>query len=248
MPETISVIAAGATVFVAAAIQGTTGFGFVIVAAPVLTMFIDPQIAVPVLVLQGFLIGGTLLARVYKVVELKRIWLLVLSGLGCVPVGTYALIHVDPAVIRILIGMVVGVTAIGLFVGARRRFTKEKLASIVVGGSSGLLVGSTGLAGAPVILFFTNQAMSPNQFRANITMHLQAVSCAALISFLVSGVLNWGAVTLTLQLLPAGLAGLVFGMFIHGRVSERIFRWLAFSVLFVAVGGSLSTGFSEILA
>ena len=52
--------------FTSATVQGATGFGFVIVAAPVLTSFLAPTLAVPVLVIEGFVLTLILFSRVYR--------------------------------------------------------------------------------------------------------------------------------------------------------------------------------------
>ena len=57
MPEISLIIFAGFAVFFSAMIQGATGFGFVIVASPIMLIMFNPSLVVPVLVLQGFLLA-----------------------------------------------------------------------------------------------------------------------------------------------------------------------------------------------
>ena len=64
MPEINLIIFAGVAVFFSAMIQGTTGFGFVIVAAPIMLILFDPSLVVPGLVLQGFLLALILLIKI----------------------------------------------------------------------------------------------------------------------------------------------------------------------------------------
>ena len=111
-----------------------------------------------------------------------------------------------------------------------------------MGALSGLLTGSTGLAGPPVILFFANQGVDQREFRANIVLYLQTVGLLALPSFLVGGVLTADALTLAAQLLPASLAGVFVGIWLSHRVSVALFRRLALFVVVIAGVGAAVSG------
>tara|TARA_Y100001960_G_scaffold286239_2_gene323413 strand:- start:1283 stop:2026 length:744 start_codon:yes stop_codon:yes gene_type:complete len=247
MPEINLIIFAGVAVFFSAMIQGTTGFGFVIVAAPILLVLFDPSLVVPVLVLQGFLLALILLIKIYALVDLKRIWPLVLSGIIFTPLGTYFLVNLNAGVLKTIIGVVVGLTAIGMFTGLQLKAKNEKLLSIPVGALSGLLIGSTGLAGAPVILFFTNQDVEPQRFRANITFYLQSVSIVVFPAFFISGVLTSEVFILSGLLFPASLAGLITGIWLHSRVSQRIFRKIALAVVLISAIAAILSGLTSFL-
>jgi len=103
-------------------------------------------------------------------------------------------------------------------------------------------MGSTGLAGAPVILFFANQGIDPRQFRANITAYLLVVGLFALPSFLVGGVLTRDVLVLAAALTPGAVAGLFTGIWLSSRISTVLFRRLALMVVLVAAGGAVVSG------
>lgn len=242
MPELPLIIAAAVAVFVSGTVYGVTGFGFVIVAAPILTIFLEPSLVVPVLVLQGVVLGVLLMSATYRWFTPKRVWLLMLSGVAGTPLGTFLLVNLDPGAVKVLLGAVVGITAVAMLLGLQRAARNEQLASVPVGLASGVLIGSTGLAGAPVILFFANQGIEPQRFRANIVFYLQVVGLLAMPSFFVGGLLTADAGRLTGALLPASVAGALFGMWLSPRVSAALFRRLALMVVLAAAGGSIVAG------
>ena len=229
-------------VFGAGTIQGATGFGFVIVAAPVVTIYIAPSLAVPVLVINGVVLTAVLLSRVYRDTQPRRVAVLTLFGVVSVPLGTLLLVTLDGSVIKILLGIVVGITAIAMLTGLQRTAKNEQVASVPVGIASGILTGSTGIAGAPVILFCANQQIDPRRFRANITVYLVVVNAAALPSFLVAGVLTGQALALAAALIPASVAGLFTGIWLARRISTITFRRLSLIVVLIAAGGVIATG------
>jgi uncharacterized membrane protein YfcA len=228
--------------FASATVQGATGFGFVIVAAPVLTIYLAPTLAVPVLVVEGFVLSLLLLSRVWRDARPKRVALLMVFGVGFIPLGTLLLVRLDEDLIKIALGTVVGVTALAMLAGFQRTARNERVASIPVGAAGGLLMGSTGLAGAPVILFFANQGVDPRQFRANITAYLVVVGLAALPSFLVGGVLTAEVGKLSAALLAPSVGGLFTGIWLARRVSTVLFRRIALVVVLGSGATAIVTG------
>lgn len=229
-------------VFVSGTMQGATGFGFVILAAPIMTAYLAPTLVVPVMVSQSLVLGFVMVVHSYRWVRLRRIWPMMLSGVAVTPVGTLLLVRLDEGVLKLLMGIVVSVTAVAMLLGWQRPAASERAASLPVGALSGLLMGSTGLAGPPVILFFANQGVDQREFRANIVLYLQTVGLLALPSFLVGGVLTADALTLAAQLLPASLAGVFVGIWLSHRVSVALFRRLALFVVVIAGVGAAVSG------
>ena len=118
--------------FASATVQGATGFGFVIVAAPVLTIYLAPTLAVPVLVVEGFVLSLLLLSRVWRDARPKRVALLMVFGVGFIPLGTLLLVRLDEDLIKIALGTVVGVTALAMLAGFQRTARNERVASIPI--------------------------------------------------------------------------------------------------------------------
>ena len=235
-------LVAAATLFASGTVQGATGFGFVILAAPVLTSFLAPTLAVPVLVIEGFILTLILLSRVYRAARPKRVVWLTVFGVAFIPLGAWLLVNLDERVIKVMLGAVVGVTALAMLSGFQRTAKNEHLASVPVGMASGILMGSTGLAGAPVILFFANQGVDPREFRANISIYLVVVGLIAVATFLVSGVLTRGVWVLSAQLVVPSVVGLFTGMWLSKHVSVAAFRRLALAVVLLAAAGAIVSG------
>jgi len=56
-----------------AALQGLTGFGFSILAVPLITLFISPKTAVPILLIYSMIINIVVLYSARKAINLKKI-------------------------------------------------------------------------------------------------------------------------------------------------------------------------------
>ena len=239
----LPVIAVSAVaVFAAALVQGVTGFGFVIVAAPVLTIYLAPTLVVPVMLLQSVALNAAIMIGAYRWINLRRVWALVLAGAAMTPVGAALLIGLDAAIIRVLIGVVVGATAVGMLLGVQRTASKELLASVPVGAASGVLGGLAGLSGAPVVLFFTNQSVDPKESRANLVLYFQVLNLVALPSFAVGGILTRDVFVLSLELLPGALVGVGAGIWLASRVAVAVFRRISLFIVLLAGVGAIVSG------
>lgn len=241
MVELSVILISAAALFAAALVQGVTGFGFFIVAAPVLTLYLEPTLFVPVMLLHSFLLNAAILVRGYRRINLRRIWVLVMVGAAFTPVGAALLIGLDETVIRVMVGVVVGVTAVGMLLGVQRTASRELLASVPVGAVSGVLGGAAGLSGAPVVLFFTNQSVEPQESRASIVFYFQVLNLVALPSFAVGGILTSDVFTLSLQLLPGTLAGVGAGIWLASRVPVVLFRRISLSIVVLAGMGAIAS-------
>jgi uncharacterized membrane protein YfcA len=232
MPDDpLILIALLAAVFFAGLTQGTTGFGFALVAVPPMTILVDPQIIVPALLVQTLMTGTLILLHARKHLCINRMWLLPLSGVAGIPAGTLILVVLDPGPLRVLIGIVVVIAALAMMAGFRRPIRNERVASVPVGFVSGTLSASTGLSGPPVIFFYTNQSVDIREFRANIVAHFFIMNIATIPIYIISGLFTGENLLLSAQLLPATLVGVTSGIVINRWVREALFRRIALGLI-----------------
>ena len=108
---------------------------------------------------------------------------------------------------------------------------KEKLGYTIAGSLSGFMAGSVAAGGPPVILFFSNQGMSKNAFRANISFYFFAIGLVTIISHFVNGLFLTIVIEKILYFVPAALLGVISGIKISKRVNELFFKRVVLVVL-----------------
>ena len=231
-----------AAVLFAGLTQGTTGFGFALVAVPPMTILVDPQIIVPALLVQTLMTGTLILLHARKHLRINRMWLLPLSGVAGIPAGTVILVVLDAEPLRVLIGIVVVIAALAMFAGFKRPIRNERVASVPVGFVSGTLSASTGLSGPPVIFFYTNQSLDIREFRANIVAHFLIMNIATIPIYIISGLFTGETLLLSAQLLPATLVGVSSGIVINRWVREALFRRIALGLILTSGGIAVVSG------
>jgi uncharacterized membrane protein YfcA len=225
-------------VFVAGATQSLTGFGFGLVAIPLLTLVISPKLAPPVVLICGIVLNLLILRRAYVAVQPKRIGMLTLAGILGVPFGTWVLANWGVESLRIYIGVMTCLAAAFFLAGFRREIQHEAIVSAPVGFVSGIMQGSINMAGPPVILFFTNQGLPRQVFRANIIAYFFVLQIVSVPLLILNGILDFEAFTSGVILLPSLIAGGFAGAAFADRVDDGVVRRI--TLVIVSFAGIVS--------
>lgn len=235
MTDPLTVIIGGLLViFLAGMTQGLTGFGFALVSVPIMIILLSPKVVVPIIVIHSFVINLIILFEARKWVDLKRVWPLMIAGVAGIPIGTYLLIALDVSILKIFIGSVTMPFAIASLAGFKKHIRSEKLAFAPVGLISGLLASSTSLAGPPVILFFVNQDVEKQNFRANLVAYFTVINLVAIPALMIGDVITTAVINHALWFLPATILGAITGIKLAHKVSEKLFRNIALVIIIIA--------------
>lgn len=234
-------VLAMAVIFLAGAAQAMTGFGFGLVAVPLMTLFLAPAVAIPVIVIEGLILNLIMFVQGVRRADLQGMRSLALAGLAGVPAGVWLLATLDASLLRVYIGLLMLAAGLMFAGGLRVRVANERLAGIPVGLASGVMGGSVSMPGPPIILFFANQGMPPLQFRQNLVMVITLQLVLSLPVYYLNDLLPPRAFLWSAAILPALLLGGVVGTRLLSIVSERLFRHLV-------LGGVITAGALSLLA
>lgn len=218
-------------VLLAGIVSGLAGFGSAIVSVPVLMVLMPPRIVVPVVQLISSTIHVFVLAEAWRSLNLRRIWPVILAGVSSVPLGTYFLLLLDASTLRMLVGGTVLLCALAMLLGWQRPVRREKLMLVLVGLVSGVLNGSTGMGGPPVILFLTNQDVEKQSFRVNLIFYFACLGVVSLISQYVGGLMTAEVIKSWLMLAPAAILGTWLGIKLSKRTDQQRFRQITLGIL-----------------
>jgi uncharacterized membrane protein YfcA len=201
-----------------------------------------PKEVVPLAQLLSLVLQVIVVLETRKWLDLRRIWPLLLTGIAAVPLGVYLLLMLDPRLLRVVMGIVVVGSALAMLAGMSWPLRNEKLAGAFVGVLSGALSGSTGIPGPPVILFFANQGLDKQSFRANLVFYFACSSLVAVLSTAVGGLVNGQILVRWASLLPAAVLGTWVGILLARRIDQARFRQVVLSVLVATGGVAIATG------
>ncbi len=220
-----------AAAFVAGLVRGFSGFGTAMVYLPVAGQVLSPFAALTTLVSMDLIGPLPNIPRALR--EGARgdlLWLLAGTGLG-LPIGVWALSQVAPEIFRYGVSLVALVLLVILIAGLRYRGRVTRALVGATGTLSGLLAGSVGLPGPPVILFYMASPHPARVIRATIMVFLLASDVLMLGVLGLKGLLAAQAVVLGLVLALPYMAGNVAGAAIFRPRAERLYRAVAYAII-----------------
>lgn len=192
-------------------VQSATGFGFALVAAPVLAALYPPREAVPTLALVGILVSVLMLAgegRRPRPLAATAAGLIAASLPGTV-LGVAVLTVAAPGLLRGLVAVAV-LGAVAARAARRGRVARSgRIETAVAGVLAGALGATTGLNGPPLVLLMLRRAVDPERSRDTLTACFVVFDGLVLASLAAAGALHpIGATPLLLAAAAAGqLAG-----------------------------------------
>jgi len=214
----VTVAFAALAVFLGATLQSATGFGFSLVAAPLLFALLGPREAVTAGVLLGLLLNGLTLAteRRRPVVLGRDAWRLVAWSVPGLALGALALRELPERPLSALVGLAVlaglAVRLRGGAIAARPRAWHAPAA----GATSGALATANSISGPPLAFYLLARRASPAAMRDTLAAVFIAQSLLALPALALSA--TFSMPTAVGALLAAALAGQLAG--------RRAFAWL----------------------
>lgn len=231
------IFAVGMTV-AAGLIRGFSGFGATMTLAPSLSLIMKPTEAITVALIMEIAGALQLLPRASRECNWKDFAPLTIAACIIAPFGAHFLITLDPIVIRRMIGGTVVTFVLIMLTGYKFHGQPRIGVAAVIGGLGGLLLGSTGVGGPPVILYLLSLPSNATIARANIILHVGLTSTMLLFllwyyeAFVVLSL--WRA----LVFFPILLCSNWIGARLFKFASETIFR--RFALIFLGCVGAVT--------
>ena len=178
--------------------------------------------------------------KVRHALRWRRILPFVAGGAGGVPLGAYLLAYINPAHLRVGVGvLLILYGAYNLARPTLEPITSNTPADAAVGFLNGLLGGLTGLGGVISTIWVQLGGGPKDAQRAVFQPVLFMTMVIATLTFAASGYLfNSGILKLFILGLPALLLGLWVGVTVYGKLDDAAFR-KAILVLLLVSGLSL---------
>jgi uncharacterized membrane protein YfcA len=228
-----------AAAFFGGLVSGLSGFAMGLVVSGVWLHFIAPDQNAMLIVLCGLVTQGAGIWRVRHAVNWRTVAPYIIGGAIGVPVGTTLLKLVDPANIRLGIGvLLIAFGLYSLFRPALKPVRNSTPAGIGVGIVNGLIGGFTGLGGIAVTVWCQLVGGPKDAQRAIFQPVLLATFAMSAISLSVAGAFTFETLKLYLLALPVLIVGIWCGIKLYGKLNDAAFRKLIL-VLLLAAGISL---------
>lgn len=222
---------------VAAAAQAISGFGFSLIAVPLVALLAGPKAAVVGTAIIGPVLTWGIMLRERGNVRWTTVAIVCLAALAGMPVGLYVLSRIGDRGLLIVIGLAVLLIALALWRGLS--VPPGRGTEVAAGVLSGALATSTGTNGPPLVIAFHAADMSPGEFRGTLSASFAAQGLVALAGFWLTGHLTADAGTVAAAALPGLALGWLVGERAFARTRADRFRGVVLVMLAASGAASL---------
>jgi uncharacterized membrane protein YfcA len=220
-------------------VRGFSGFGSALIYIPLIAAVYEPRIAAPTLLLIDLAGSAPFTIRELPRCNWREVVPVTAAAALAVPLGTMALIFVDPSALRWFIALLVlGLLAV-LASGWRYQAKPSLPMSIAVGLFAGFGSGAVQIAGPAVIVFWLGGASNAATVRANLMVFFFLMDFITGAAYVAQGIITTDILALAVLLgIPFILAMWAGARWFHGS-SEAAYRRAAYLIIVAAAIVSL---------
>ncbi|MGO2035177.1 MAG: sulfite exporter TauE/SafE family protein [Brevibacterium sp.] len=222
----------GITVLLSAFVQGSTGMGFAMITAPVVS-FIDPSLIPVMLLVLMIPLNFYVAARERKDIDWHGVKWISVGRFAGTFFGLWILVIVNLHQLSLLIGWSTLVAAVIALLAPK--FSPNRSALTIVGLITGVTETSTGVGGPPYALAYQH---SPGpELRSTVAVCFLVGEVISLIVLAISGQVTGPVLLFTLTMLPFLAVGSFLSRYVHHRLDGPALRYIVLG--FAIVSGAV---------
>lgn len=218
--------------------KGGFGASVAFAATPLLALILEPGQAVGLMLPLLMVMDVTALKVYWRKWDWSVAFPLIIGALPGIALGGLLYKIANPDVFRFLIGTV----AIGfvLYQIARSkrwlRTAERKLGKgygVFWGGVTGFTSFISHAGGPPAAVYMLSQGLDKTTYQATSVIVFWAVNLLKFIPYFMVGIFSKDTFTADLYLVPAAIAGVMIGAWLHRRMSDRFFFAITYTFLMI---------------
>lgn len=221
----------GIVILLASFVQGLTGFGFSLLAVPLLTILIGVKNAVTLGVICGICItfyNFWVLRSHFTFASIKE---LLLGSLVGIPLGSYFLRETHSGAVEDLLGIVIlAFVLFSLMNLPRARYFNSRW-GYLFGVAAGLCGGAVSISGPPILIYSYLKDWNKEEFKGTIAAYFFVTCLLIFASHVVTGSTNGRTLIRFTALSPFLALGAFSGHFLFNKIDSNIFRRIILVIL-----------------
>lgn len=226
--------------FCACLIQALGGFGAGLMAVPLLTVLYEPRFIIPAFSVVTFSLNPLILFEVRGHADWRKVLAIITGSSMGLPIGVFALKSLDQNIIKLVIAAVTFIIGILFLSGFKPKIKESASAFITAGVISGLLSGSAGMGGPPLVLLMLALGLKKDAFRATLIGCFIFNGLFGILLYFMNGLFHPVNLKISLLAFLPALAGTLTGIGIKNFLNEEKFRRITiFIVILIGAMGTL---------
>jgi hypothetical protein len=224
-------------------VQAAAGFGFALLAVPLLALVVPPETAVVITFLHGTCSSLLTAGRHHGHIDRTETRRLSTGAVLGMPLGALVLVSASPEALRIAVGVATCAAATWMLLPHTRTGGAREVrpaATYAVGALSGVLNTAVATNGPPLVVYLRARGLATDTFRATISAVFTISNVVGLGILLVAGAVHAPAVAAFVLTLVPALVGWFAGNHAAGRLRSEHFVRVVDVILLVS--GLLAIG------
>lgn len=215
-----------APVFVAGILRGITGFGILLVATPLLFLILPPKLVIAAMIPPALAASLAILWRDgIPWAHLPAYGALFGSGAVGALIGVLGLVVLDRrAIFLIVAGYIVVFLLLQYRGDVATAVLDARGMAVVAGGSGGLLGGTVGLAGPPIVTYLHAKPLEKRPFVGLLTVYFLIIGIVRIPSMYATGLFGLEELVLGATFTVPALVGTYVGAMLRPRVPQHTFE------------------------
>jgi len=220
-------------VFAAAFIQGLTGFGFGLIALPLLGFFIPIKTVIPFMLMLAIFICLALTIQLRHAIRWKTVGVLSIATLPGIAIGIHVLKTVPPQPLALGLGILL-ITFTSYQLLAKPTPRELGLPYMLIAGfGCGLLTACISAGGPPAIIYASTQTWSKDETKGTLACYFLFGGAATVVSHALAGIITSDVLAYFTQSLPALALGILAGTIAYKHLSDHGYKKLTFILVFL---------------
>ena len=214
---------------------GLAGFAMGLVVSGVWLHILTPAQTAALIVGYGLIVQTYSIWKLRHALRWRAVLPFIIGGAVGVPIGTALLSYLDPAYLRVGVGVLLVVYSSYFLLRPKVHAIKATFpAEIVVGFFNGILGGLSGLSGPVITMWCQLRGWPKDEQRAIFQPVILAAFVLTAISLAVAGQIDRELLRLYVYGLPPLTAGLWLGLRLYGHLDDAAFRKVVLVVLLMS--------------
>ena len=221
-----------AIIFFAGFTQGLSGFGSILLAIPLLAMFLDIKTVIPLTAVMGLTMTTVLLIQLWKHLAWRKILPFLIGTLPGIPLGVFFLKKMDKGMVQLILGTLL--IAYSIYSLLSRRLPKggsRKGWGYLFGFLGGCLGGAFSASGPAVIVYASLQDWPKDRIKASLQGMFFVSGSMVVLFYALSGLITPTVLKYFGISLPALFIGIYVGALCYGKINDVQYKKVMFILL-----------------
>lgn len=198
--------------------QGVTGFGFGLLAIPLLSLYIDIKTAVPLCSLLGILITAFLSLRLRKHIDRRKILPLLFGCIPGVAAGTLMLKKAPTELLSLFMGVMLIAYSLYRLTSRQQPRSIDARWAYAAGFFTGAISSAFSAGGPPTIIYTTLRGWDKDEIKATLSGFFLAGGLIVITAHAVTGLTTGLVLHYFLLTAPMVIAGVFTGSLLYDRI------------------------------